>query len=119
MLKQAIIAAVMTASIPAQAQSPLRQFQSYGFPENDSCGEWTSNRALGNRAPQGLEGWVLGFVTAANIYGSNDGRLGEGSGSKGMLAWIDQYCACNPLDTVLTASAKLIIELKKRRGLKN
>lgn len=113
MIKCAIIIGILASSVPSQARTPLRQVQTYGFPGNDSCGDWTENRK--NRSTQVLEGWVLGFVTAANTYGENDGLLGVGSGATGMLAWVDKYCADNPLDTVLTASAKLVIELKKRR----
>lgn len=112
MFKHATIAALLFVSPSVKAQD--RQFQYWGFPGYDSCGDWTSHRK--NRDNQILEGWVLGYVTAANVYGDNDGLLGTGSGSTGMLAWVDQYCAANPLDTVLTASAKLVIELKRRRA---
>ena len=111
-MKRALIAVILLASAPTQA-APPKQFQYYGFPGNDSCGSWTSNRR--DRGSQVLEGWVLGYVTSANFYGDNDGQLGVGSGAAGMLAWVDKYCADNPLDTVLTASVKLVIELKKMR----
>lgn len=109
-----IFGAAILAANPVQAVAS-KQFQYYGFPGYDSCGSWTSNRR--DRGSQALEGFVLGFVTSANLYGDNDGLLGTGSGATGMLAWVDKYCADNPLDSVLTASIKLVTELKKRRGL--
>lgn len=112
MLKRTLIAVTLATALPVHAEN--KQFQYYGFPGHDSCGDWTSHRK--NRDNQILEGWVLGYVTAANMYGDNDGLLGTGSGATGMLAWVDQYCAANPLDSVLTASSKLIIELKRRRA---
>jgi hypothetical protein len=111
MLNKAIVAAILVASFPMQGQA--KQVQYYGFPGHDSCGDWTSHRK--SRDNQILEGWVLGYVTAANVYGDNDGLLGTGSGSTGMLAWVDQYCAANPLDSIFAASAKLVVELKRRR----
>lgn len=116
MVRVAVIVAILLTAIPVQAVAP-KQFQYYGFPGNDSCGSGTSTRR--DRGSQALEGYVLGFVTSANVYGENDGQLGSGSGATGMLAWVDKYCADNPLDTVLTASIKLVDELKKRRSLKN
>lgn len=117
MLLRAIIVAALAAGIPVTSHAQNKQFQYYGFPGNDSCGSWTDHRK--NRGNQILEGWVLGFVTSANIYGQHDGQLGEGSGATAMLAWVDQYCAANPLDSVLQTSIKLIDELKKRRGIRN
>ena len=117
MLFRAIMIAALAAGIPVTVHAQNKQFQYYGFPGNDSCGSWTDHRK--NRDNQILEGWVLGFVTGANFFGQHDGRLGEGLGATAMFAWVDQYCAANPLDSVLQASIKLIVELKKRRGIRN
>ena len=113
MFRRFILWAVLGLSFPAQAQEPARQFQGFTYPGNDSCASWSEYRK-GNRAPQ-LEGWVLGFVTAYNMFGSGNRLAGADTNAKGLLAWVDQYCATNPLDTVMTASSKLVIELKNRQ----
>lgn len=116
MLKRAvIIAALLSASAQAQTLRPLKEMNFYGYPDHDSCGDWTLNRANRGTRTQALEGWVLGFVTGANFYGSGDGKTGADTNSTGMLAWVDRYCAENPLDDIVEASVKLVIELKKRR----
>jgi hypothetical protein len=111
----ALLGVVCLALIPiAPAYAENRLMHSWSY-EASSCGDWTQTRK--NRDTQYLEGWVLGFVTGANAYGQNDGQLGVGSGETAMLAWVDQYCAANPLAPVIEASLKLVIELKKRRGI--
>jgi hypothetical protein len=107
-----VVCLSLMPAAPAYAENRL--FHSWSF-EASSCGNWTQTRK--NQDNQYLEGWVLGFVTGANAYDQNDGKLGVGSGATAMLAWVDQYCAANPLAPVIEASLKLVIELKKRRGI--
>lgn len=87
----------------------------YGFPGNDSCADWTQNRTNPDRKQQVLEGWVLGFVTGYNVYGPGSGNVAPGVTSTALIGWVDQHCVAYPLDSVLEASLKLVIELKRRR----
>jgi hypothetical protein len=60
---------------------------------------------------------VLGFVTAFNQFGlSVDDDVGKTSDGRGMLRWMDEYCARNPLDSIAAAASKLIAELQRRSG---
>lgn len=72
MIRGALIAALALA-IPAQA-SPKEVYR-YTFVGRDSCGDWTENRAKGDSGNQGLEGWVMGFITGHNVYNAGDGLI--------------------------------------------
>jgi len=105
--------AIAIAVAAAAAPSPPNQyFQVYNYPSIDSCAKWTEYRT--NKSDQVLEGWVLGFVTGQNAYRSGGGDVAHGTPGAGLVAWVDQYCAANPLDSVTTASFKLIKELDRR-----
>lgn len=88
----------------------------YGFPGHDSCANWTENRSNRGRYTQALEGWVLGYLTAYNAYEDETGRVDPTVNATSAFGWIDQYCAEHPLDDMMTATIKLITELRNRRG---
>lgn len=80
-----------------------------------SCADWTKERS-NEYSFQGDTGYILGLVTGYNVYGPGDGNLASGPISSGMIGWVDQYCAANPLDTIYTAGFKLVVELKRRKA---
>jgi hypothetical protein len=61
-----------------------------------------------------LESWVLGLVSGRNAYGPGNGDLAPGVNAEGLIGWVDQYCAANPLDSVTAAGFKLVKELERR-----
>ena len=85
----------------------------YNFPDSDSCATWTDKHRGQYHDPH-LTGWVLGFVSGLNAYGLNSGNIAPSTNASGLIGWIDNYCAANPLDSVTTASFKLAEELKSR-----
>lgn len=85
----------------------------YNYPAADSCATWTTERR--ERRNQAVEGWVLGVVTGYNVYNAPTGDIAPSVTGPGLLGWVDQYCATSPLDTVTTATFKLIKELERRR----
>lgn len=88
-------------------------FVIYGETPAPSCPKWTEERQ-GKRS-QILQFWLLGFVSGYNVYGPEPtGGAAAGVDSTGILAWVDQYCAANPLDSVVTAAIKLVGELDRR-----
>lgn len=104
-----IAALFALAALPSAAHEYV---QVYNYPAADSCATWTRYRAA--RENQALEGWVLGFVTGRNAFGPGTGDLAPGVHAEGLTAWVDQYCAANPLESVSTASFKLVRELERR-----
>jgi len=47
------------------------------------------------------------------IYLSESGSVGNGVDPNRIFAWIDNYCAPHPLDSIATASIALVSELSK------
>lgn len=61
--------------------------------------------------------WVNGLLSAFNYYGSAAASdVANGIDANGVFAWIDNYCAAHPLDSIATATIALISELSKRAG---
>lgn len=80
-----------------------------------SCGGWT--KAHHPKSVEGLaqDNWVLGYVTGFNAYsGIRESNISAGTDNEALIAWIDNYCRSNPLDSIYIASVKLIHELKKK-----
>ena len=98
----------------AAAPSPVTTFQYYSPTGHDSCADWTQDRDPRGNRNQVLEGWVLGYVTAYNQYEDSTGGMKQGGNATALLGWLDQYCAANPLDSVVQASTKLVAELRRR-----
>ena len=61
------------------------------------------------------EMWLLGFVSGYN-WGSHDGE-DVASDISAMTVWVDTYCSGHSLDSVVTAAARLIDELRSKRTL--
>lgn len=105
----------VAASTCAHAVEPIdRPIGYYGFPGNDSCANWTENRGDRGHRTQALEGWVLGYLTAYNAYADETGSVETSVNATAVLGWVDNYCRANPLDTLMTATLKLIRELEAR-----
>jgi hypothetical protein len=55
---------------------------------------------------EAFEYFADGFLTGANLEGPET-RTGQGTDAPGRMAWLENYCRRNPLDTYLTALAWL------------
>jgi len=60
--------------------------------------------------------WVSGFISAFNYYTSSSGNVSNGIDANGIMAWVDNYCAAHPLDTIATATIELVSDLSKKAG---
>jgi hypothetical protein len=58
--------------------------------------------------------WGQSALTV-NLAGPWSSDLTKGTYPDGILAWIDKYCAKDPLKTLANATAELIIELRERK----
>jgi hypothetical protein len=80
---------------------------------SNSCGAWTQERGWDSQRSQLWKGWVLGFVSGADIYETNPEILSRVD-APAIYAWIDNYCRLNPLENVQDAAVGLILELLRR-----
>lgn len=99
------VLALITILLTPTAQA----YTIYGFP-GVSCGSWTSARGLENMKEAQYASWVLGFVSGA---GYAEVKMKE-TDSQAMLAWVDNYCGANPLDTIVEAIKELIATLEDK-----
>lgn len=85
---------------------------------NTSCGVWSQGHSDGRKDALAIsqESWVFGYVTAMNsvslLSGGRD--LGASVDGPGMIGWISNYCAANPLETIYKAADMLVGELARR-----
>lgn len=95
------------------AQSPAVMF--YGL-ATESCGTWTAELpGRTSQLAQAQTWWVLGFVSGASATLATERNIAvAASDSDGIKGWITKYCADHPLDTIPTATSKLVAELRAR-----
>ena len=79
---------------------------------SNSCGAWTEERARDNQRVQLWKGWLLDFVSGANIYGNSD--ILAGADAQAIYGWVDNYCRAHPLDRVFDGAVALVSELLRR-----
>jgi hypothetical protein len=83
-----------------------------------SCEYWTNARkkeeALGT-TPRGS--WVLGYITAVNLFGPWSSDITQSTDTKGIWAWIDNYCAEHPFDSIAVAAESLVSKLGRSATL--
>jgi hypothetical protein len=97
-------------AIAPAASSGQEPYLVYG-PGNVSCGHWTSeHHQYHSLQALSMDSWVLGFLSGAEWAHTQM----AGTESDAIKAWIDNYCATNPLDKLSTATASLSYELEQR-----
>lgn len=71
-----------------------------------SCGEWAAQRA--NRDYHFSLAWIFGFVTSFDYYSPLTYGIFDDIHHESVALWLDKYCSENPLDSLPTATDKLI-----------
>lgn len=88
---------------------------------SDSCGKWTtatSEKIKGNsRHYNGYADWLAGYFTAYNRWIPGKQRRAEKMDLDGLMAWVDNYCAANPLKKVSSAASALIQHIRVTDGM--
>jgi hypothetical protein len=78
-----------------------------------SCGTWVANRrqsALSGRVTQASQAeleetaWVVGFLSGVGFIGWGGDDPLDGMDGGGVWAWIDNYCAANPIKDIRDAA---------------
>lgn len=80
-----------------------------------SCGEWQQYRSRNDKtAVLQLEAWLAGFLSGYNVASDDHDYLAPKPQSVAYSAWLDNYCARNPLNPVAQAAFALKEELLSR-----
>jgi hypothetical protein len=108
--------ALSTVLWPTLGQANVDEHGKYGVlgQGTTSCGEWTKARTEKQWPEVAKVNWLMGYLTAFNIWGAGPSDISEGTDPEGVGAWIDNYCAQHPLDSLAKAAEQLIYELGKR-----
>jgi hypothetical protein len=104
-----LILGLILVSTPALSQK-------YFGPGDKSCGTWTADRRTDATAALAYDTWVLGFVSGINTSETislNHPDILKRADVKGIIGWMDNYCASHPLDSVISTVIKLVVELRK------
>jgi len=76
------------------------------------CGSWLELRSRALPETTVLQSWVLGYITSVNanvLTGTGD--VSRGDSPDTLFAWIDNYCAAHPLDSIARATGALLDSL--------
>jgi hypothetical protein len=80
-----------------------------------SCAVWTKDRVDRASDRHFINGaWVQGYLTAVNLFSDGPSHIAKGIDDDGVMAWIDNYCAQHPVDSLTVAAKALVEELNKR-----
>jgi hypothetical protein len=108
------IVAASTGLSPAISQEAKQGVGIIGF-GNGSCGSWTSSRNGQDAASQALgsaaQGWIQGYITAMAVESDRVNAAIHRTDSKGLDAWIDNWCKAHPLKSIAKAAEALSVEL--------
>ena len=80
-----------------------------------SCEVWTKDRADRTSENHFINSaWVQGYLTAVNVFGDGPSHIAKGTDAEGIMAWIDNYCAQHPGDSLTVAAKALVNELTEK-----
>lgn len=79
-----------------------------GSGARDSCGQWIAAKDNDNSRRYRYAEWINGFLTGYNYYSPKQQALVPDNAA--MLAFVDNYCSKNPLQTLILAAAALVQE---------
>lgn len=109
-----LIVSPIGAPVKSAAGDAKGNYQIFGAGA-ESCGTWTAEKANNERGRLEDLVWALGWVSAYNRYYDPSGNIAAGTDSDGIGAWIDNYCAAHPFDSLGTAAEALILALRARK----
>ena len=83
---------------------------------NISCSLWLEGRQTDSPSAASRTGWVLGFMSAFNQFGTTSERtdVSEGKSSEELMAWIDSYCRQHQGDHLHMALQAFIDDFRKK-----
>ena len=105
------VAAIALWLLPLQVIAEQRPVLGQG---NVSCRLWLEDRQTDSSSAASRTGWVLGFMSAFNQYGSQGGDVSEGKSTEELMSWIDNYCRKHQDDHLHIASQAFVDDFRQR-----
>jgi hypothetical protein len=80
-----------------------------------TCAEWQQYRSSGNKpGSYQAQAWIDGYLSGSNSSGNGPDFIAPKPTDIAYYAWIDNYCAQNPLNQLMVAAFRLKQELLSR-----
>lgn len=99
---------IIVSLLPIFHVTPAKAYTAAGY-GLQSCGTWTAARKEpDSAAADAYEGWVMGFFSGVGWEGPQNIDPLNGTDAEGVWAWIDNYCAANPLIKIDEATAAFV-----------
>ena len=105
------IGLVAVVSLLAANSATAEKITVLGVP---SCGQWIKERGPQNHATAYHLGWLLGYVSGANVFRIGDKDILKTIDFNSIEAWMDNYCQAHPLDSAADGARNLVIELERK-----
>ncbi|MGY4434857.1 hypothetical protein ACVWWO_007334 [Bradyrhizobium sp. F1.13.1] len=117
-MRRFVFLLVLVAAAAASRQVAAQTMMGAG---TVSCGKWrevqqvdrtaSTNQQLATKFQ--LHAWIDGFLSGVNV--TNEGiDILSSRDAAGYYAWLDNYCAANPLEPLGQGAYELLKELKSR-----
>lgn len=106
----AVLAVLAPMNLGAQIQIKPGEYKVYGHGAA-SCGTWIQRQREGGVSSNSTKAWIVGFVSGAGYVAAPS--LGV-TDSDGVAAFVDKYCAENPLKTIANATEELVDTLQRK-----
>jgi hypothetical protein len=108
-----IAATLVVVAAPVMAQQKQPAITLYGD-ASVTCQTWLSEPQNGPDH-QAHQQWLLGYLSGYDMFVANNESLG--SSNDGVTGYLDaRYCPNHPNDTIATAGAALVDDMRSRTG---
>ncbi|MDA0655985.1 MAG: hypothetical protein O2912_06215 [Proteobacteria bacterium] len=74
----------------------------------DTCRQWATARRIETPTLVEMESWLLGYLTATNVWRANTGDVSGGLSSDQMFTWMDRYCKDHQDERIGEAARNLV-----------
>jgi hypothetical protein len=112
MIRIALLGLAFTTALMSGASAQNKLVYGAGM---ITCGEWQQYRSSGNKpGSYQAQAWIDGYLSGSNASGNGSDFLAPKPSDIAYYAWIDNYCAQNPLNPLVQAVGLLKKELLSR-----
>ena len=99
-----VIAILLSFTVPEKAEAVMIRGAA-------DCGQWLDFRKDTASRTNGVEFWVMGYLSALSFSTNKEfWESGNGLSAQQVMYWIDNYCRENPLSNVARAADTLFLE---------
>jgi hypothetical protein len=115
-LSVVVLAVLLRPGIAAALTDENGEYTKLGV-GNLECDLWTQARQIGDVDAVWWKtlilGWVEGFLSSYNFYGSGISNISKGSDRDDIAQWVDKYCLQHPRSNIAGAAEALVADFQR------